>query len=89
MLIKVKFLKGDTPSGRSYIYESGDILVVVGDKVKLPNGSQGIVVEVNVPESEIAAFKDKVKNILGKVEEERENVRKIKAHEEKSLFISA
>lgn len=72
MLVKVKFFKGDKPCGRAYTYGAGDIPVVVGDKVKLPNGSQGIVVEVNVPESEIAAFKDKVKNILGKVEEERE-----------------
>jgi hypothetical protein len=76
-LIKVKFLKMGEPSGREYTYRC-DIPVSVGDKVKLPHAtptlidipySQGIVTQIDVPEAEIEAFKDKVKAIIGKVEQ--------------------
>lgn len=72
MLIKVRFLKGETPHGKTYTYDSGDFDVAVGDKVNLPNG-KGIVVEIDVPEEEVAAFKDKIKTIESKFIEESED----------------
>jgi len=77
-LVKVKFLKLGTPSGREYTYRS-EIPVAVGDIVELPHAtpvmgdvpySQGIVTQIDVPESEIEAFKDRVKTIIGLVEKE-------------------
>ena len=68
MLIKVQFLKGDKPHGRAYTYDSGGFNVAVGDKVTLPNG-KGMVTEVDVPEEEVATFRDKIKPITGKVDE--------------------
>jgi hypothetical protein len=77
-LIKVKFLKTGEPSGREYTYRS-EVPVEVGDKVELPHAkpvmeivpySQGIVTQIDVSEAEIEAFKDKVKTIIGKVEQE-------------------
>ena len=69
--IKVKFIKGDKPVGREYTYSS-EILVNVGDKVELPGGANGIVTAVNVPESAVAGFKDKIKPIKGLAGEKRE-----------------
>jgi hypothetical protein len=72
-LIKVKFLKFGIPSGREYTYRS-ELDVKVGDIVELPHPvpqpegipyNKGIVTHIDVPESEIEAFKDKVKNIIG------------------------
>lgn len=63
MLIKVKFVKNGNPSGREYTYRS-PIPVSIGDLVELPNGT-GIVTVVDVPEIEVEAFKDKVKEIVG------------------------
>ncbi len=71
MLIKVQFLKSDKPRGRAYTYDSGEFDVSVGDKVTLPNGA-GIVVAIDVPEEEVAAFRDKIKAITGKIEESEE-----------------
>ena len=71
MLIKVQFLKGDKPHGRAYTYDSGEFDVAVGDKVTLPNGA-GVVVAIDVPEEEVAAFRDKIKAITGKIEESEE-----------------
>ena len=71
MLIKVQFLKNDKPHGRAYTYDSGEFVVAVGDKVTLPNG-KGMVTEVDVPEEEVAAFRDKIKAITGKIEESEE-----------------
>lgn len=77
-LVKVKFLKFGTPSGREYTYRS-EIQVAVGDTVELPHAvptlvnvpySQGVVTQIDVPESEIEAFKDRVKSIIGLVEKE-------------------
>nr|WP_304052515.1 hypothetical protein [Enterocloster clostridioformis] len=66
MLIKVKFLKGNKPSGREYTYRS-NVPVKVGDKVQINSSAKGIVTEVDVPEEEVAAFADKVKSIAGRV----------------------
>lgn len=77
-LIKVRFLNYGVPSGREYTYRS-DTLVKVGDIVELPHArpvtastpySQGVVTQINVPESEIKAFKDRVKTIIGKIDDE-------------------
>lgn len=79
-LIKVKFLKMGEPSGREYTYRS-EIPVAVGDTVELPHAvpvisdvpySQGVVTQTDVPKSEIEAFKDRVKTIIGKVTREDE-----------------
>lgn len=75
-LIKVKFLKMGEPSGREYTYRT-EIPVSVGDTVELPHAkptilelpySRGVVTQINVPEAETEAFKDKVKTIIGKVD---------------------
>lgn len=64
-IIKAQFLKGEIPSGKAYTYFS-DEMVSVGDLVKINSSAKGVVTEVNVPESEIEAFRDKVKTIVGK-----------------------
>lgn len=64
-LIKVKFLKNDTPQGRAYAYWSND-LVKPGDLVQVNEQAKGVVTEINVSEDEIKDFKDKVKYIHGK-----------------------
>lgn len=71
-LIKAKFLKNGEPSGRAYTYIS-DKEVIVGDLVQLNEKGRGIVTEVDVPESEVEGFKDKLKTIIGKIETESED----------------
>ena len=69
MLIKVKYIRNKVPSGRPYTFEAMDH-VEVGDRVVLDaRGSVGEVVEVNVPDSEVEAFRDKLKFIVGKAPE--------------------
>ena len=68
MLIKVRFLKGGSPSGREYTYES-DSNVRAGDEVSV-RGTTAVVTEINVPEEEVASFRDKLKKIDWKVEED-------------------
>lgn len=65
-IIKVQFLKGETPSGKAYTYFSNEE-VAPGDMVQINSSAKGIVTEVNIPENEIEAFRDKVKSIIGKV----------------------
>lgn len=67
-LIKAKFLRDGEPQGRAYTYMT-DIKVQTGDLVQLNERGQGIVVEIDVPESEVDSFRDKLKTIIGKVEE--------------------
>ena len=69
MLIKVKFLKDEKPHGREYTYRT-PVVVKIGDLVQINQAAKGVVTEVNVPEEEVAAFADKVKSIIGKIEEE-------------------
>lgn len=64
-LIKVKFLKNDTPYGRAYTYIANDDFVV-GDVVQINESAKGIVVETNVDESEVIGFADKLKTVIGK-----------------------
>ncbi|MGR5607571.1 hypothetical protein [Enterocloster clostridioformis] len=68
MLIRVQFLKGEKPSGREYTYRS-EVPVKAGDKVQINSSAKGIVTEVDVPDEEVAAYADKVKSIIGVVEE--------------------
>lgn len=68
MLIKVKFLKNEVQQGREYTYESLNP-VNVEDKVTIGNAT-AVVTEINVSEEEVAAYRDKIKTINGKVGEE-------------------
>jgi hypothetical protein len=67
-IIKAQFLKGEIPSGKAYTYFSEET-VSTGDLVQINSSAKGIVTEVDVPESEIEAFRDKVKTIAGIVDE--------------------
>ena len=64
MLIKVMFIKNGSPSGREYTYRA-NIPIVIGDTVELPNNGTGIVTEVDVPESKVETYADKIKDIIG------------------------
>jgi len=68
-VIKLRFIRAGEPSGREYTYYSNTD-VVVGDLVEIDVNKQGVVTQINVPEEEIAPFKDRAKTILGKVPEE-------------------
>lgn len=70
-IIKVKFLKGEQPQGRAYTYYSNE-LVKPGDLVQINSSAKGVVTDVDVPESEIEAFKDRVKTIVGKIVEKEQ-----------------
>lgn len=67
-LIKVRFLKDNQPTGKPYTYDS-PVAAKTGDVVQINSTATGVVVEVEVPEEEVAAFADKVKSIKGLVEE--------------------
>ena len=72
-LIKAKYFKNDAPQGRDYtFYAEGAI--AVGDKIQIDSKATGIVTAVNVPDSEIEAFRDRVKTVLGKIVEEPKKV---------------
>jgi len=67
-VIKLRFIRKGESSGREYTYFT-NTEVTVGDLVDLDGRSglsQGIVTAINVPEEEIAPFKDIAKTILGK-----------------------
>lgn len=68
MLIKCKFLKENVPVGREYTYRTPEV-VKVGDTVQINEKAKGVVTMVNVPEAEVRAFADRLKSIMGKVEE--------------------
>lgn len=71
-LIKVRFLRDGQPSGREYTYISKSD-VEIGDTVQIREAEEGkdtpkgIVTAINVPESEVESFRDKLKAIVGKV----------------------
>lgn len=81
-IIKCRFLDKDgEPRGNEYSYKT-EIPVVVGQLVDVPAPRQSdadtelktktvIVSAVDVPESEIAAFADKVKTVVG-IHEDKE-----------------
>lgn len=67
-VIKLRFIRHGEPSGREYTYFT-NTEVAVGDLVDIDGRSglsQGIVTAIDVPEEEIAPFKDIAKTILGK-----------------------
>lgn len=68
-LIKVRFLKDNQPTGKAYTYNSR-ITVKHGDIVRINSSATGVVVETDVPEEEVEAFRDKVKSIVGLVSSE-------------------
>ena len=64
-IIKVKFNKEGGPHGREYSYLT-PIEVAIGDVVEIETSgkvAKGTVTQTNVHESEIKAFKDKVKTL--------------------------
>lgn len=67
LLVKVRFIKYGIPSGREYTYRS-QIPLVVGDTVELPNNGTGIVTEIDVPESKVESYAEKIKDIIGLME---------------------
>ena len=67
-VIKLQFLKLGQPAGREYTYFSNTD-VAVGDLVEVEGKqgiSQGVVSQIDVPEAEIAPFRDRAKTIIGK-----------------------
>ena len=72
-LVKVQYLGNDgKPRGKAYTFKA-DMPVSKGDTVRLDvAGSTGVVVETEVDEKEVAAFKDRLKPILGKVAADEE-----------------
>lgn len=68
MLIKCRFLKNEAPYGREYTYRS-EVKVAIGDIVQINASTRGMVTEIDVPEETVKGFADKVKTIIGKVEE--------------------
>ena len=67
MLVRCKFLKDGKPSGRDYTYRAPET-IKVGDIVQINASAKGMVTEINVLEVEVAAFADRVKSIIGKIE---------------------
>lgn len=63
-IIKVRFLNNGTPSGKSYTYYS-PVKVSIGDTVQINSTATGVVVEVDVPEWQVEAYKEKIKTIVG------------------------
>ena len=73
-IIKVRFMRGEQPSGREYTYYT-PVEVQEGDIAELESRSgiaKGMVTKINVPEEEIAPFKDRAKRIIGKAKIEEE-----------------
>lgn len=71
-IIKLRFLKNGVPAGREYSYLT-PFPVAVGDYVEAPSTSgtaTAVVTKINVPEAEIASFRDRVKSIVGKTNDE-------------------
>jgi len=90
-IIKARFLKDGQPHGKEYSYLT-PVEVEVGDIAEMEargKMAKGTVTQINVPESEIQAFKDRLKSIIGKVEtkkmtieEARELIESLKAMQE-------
>lgn len=68
-LIKVRFLNNGTPSGKAYTYYS-PVNVAVGDAVQINSTATGVVVEVDVPEWQVEPYKEKIKTIVGLVNDD-------------------
>lgn len=68
MLIKARYIKDGEPNGREYTFIS-DEKVKTGDYVAIGKAT-AVVTRIDVPEEEILPFRDKLKKIDKKVEEE-------------------
>ena len=68
-LIKVRFLNNGTPSGKPYTYYS-PVKVSIGDTVQINSTATGVVVEVDVPEWQVEPYKEKIKTIVGLVNDD-------------------
>lgn len=69
-LVKARFLRDGEQYGRAYTYIANEVLEV-GDMVQLNERGIGVVIETNVPESEVECFKDKLKTVIGKISLEK------------------
>ena len=63
-LIKVKYLRNGVPSGNAYTFET-PVPVEVGNLVQTADGSICEVVQTDVPVSEVALFRNRLKSIVG------------------------
>lgn len=75
-IIKLRFVRDGQPQGREYTYYTPSE-VEVGDVVELESRdgiAKGIITQINVPEEEIAPFKDRAKTIIGKYQTKDEEV---------------
>ena len=68
-IIKVRFLNNGTPSGKAYTYYS-PVKVAVGDTVQINSTATGVVVEVDVPDWQVEPYKEKIKTIVGLVNDD-------------------
>lgn len=68
IIIKARYLKNGEMIGREYAFYT-DIIVKPGDTVEVGK-AQAVVTKVNVPEESILPFRDKLKKIDRKVEDE-------------------
>lgn len=69
-IIKVRFFKGAIAIGRDYTYYT-PVEVTVGDVVNIETNhgiARAMVSQINIPEAEIAPFKDRAKSIIGKTD---------------------
>lgn len=65
---KVKFLKNGQAQGRAYTYKSS-LELAPGDKVELPGGSHGVVMDEPVDMAWAKSYgEEKLKEIVKKVE---------------------
>lgn len=68
-IIKVRFLNNGTPSGKAYTYYS-PVKVSIGDTVQINSTATGVVVEVDVPGWQVEPYKEKIKTIVGLVNDD-------------------
>ena len=65
-LVKLQFLRNGVESGKEYTYMADDETLKPGDIVQVSEPPMGMITQVDVPEEEVAAFKDKLKKIVGR-----------------------
>ena len=68
LYIKARYMKDGVQHGREYAFGS-DVIVKPGEVVSIGT-AKAVVTAVDVPETEILPFREKLKKIDGKVEEE-------------------
>lgn len=77
-LVKLRFLCNGEPQGRAFTYvskekvEVGYIVIIREPDYPGAEAPKGIITMVDVPESEVEKFKDRLKEIIGKIEEKQE-----------------